>query len=471
MLPQADSPTPRRRRTRKPKLRTRLERSLKWLAPLGVSVPGSGFFFIWWKRLGLNWAIALSVTFLIPVSQFSLLTFAMKRGVPYMMGDFGVTFAAEEWDLHLVGLRGTARNVKISRDARSAPVLTADEIEFNATLSAIVGRLIGRPQIFDEIVVRNGDIRIEQSLSGEWNWAKFVEAVPADRRRAAAIGQYQTRSLVFERVRIEYVENIPSASGGGVIQSTQARVFADDVKGAFTGLVAPASRSELPTTFELEGRSSDGIVQISGRGAFFSPAGETLSTAPVVLKVYLENLGMGAYGRTVSTTSLMPVRGTLRGTVDVERTLERLTCRSTLIADEVEFAPNPRVVLARAEYDRLTYDLRGYRASGPFDPCGLGSGDSGQTASGMLAALNWQTTETAPPSVRLSAARDEQSFGRAVAASVTADITGQLAREAGRRAASLIGEGTGSAVEQQGGNALSKGARSVGRGFKRLFGR
>ena len=471
MLPQADSPKPRRRRSRKLTLRTRLERSLKWLAPLGVSVPGSGFFFIWWKKLGLNWAIALCVTFLIPVSQFSLLNFAMKRGVPYMIGDFGVTFEAEDWDLHLLGLRGTARNVRVSRDARSAPVLTADEVEFNATLGALLGRLIGRPQTFDEIVIRDGDIRIEQSLAGEWNWATFIDTVPSERRRAASIGQYQTHALVFDRVRIEYVENIPSASGGGVIQTTQARVFADDVKGAFNDLVVPSSPADMPTTFELEGRSSDGIVQISGRGAFFSRADETGAAAPLAVKVYLENLGMGAYGRTVSTTSLVPVRGTLRGTVDVERTAERVSCRSTLIADEVEFAPNPRIVLARAEFDRLARDLRGYRASGPFDPCGTGAEDPSQTASGVLASFNTQTTRTAPPSVRLTAARDEQSFGRAVGASVAADITGQLVREAGRRAGALIGESTGAAVEQQGGNALSKGARSVGKGFKRLFGR
>ena len=109
-------------------------------------------------------------------------------------------------------------------------------------------------------------------------------------------------------LRIEYVENIPSASGGGVIQTTQARVFADDVKGAFNDLVVLSSPADMPTTFELEGRSSDGIVQISGRGAFFSRADETGAAAPLALKVYLDNLGMGAYGRSVSTMSLVRVR-------------------------------------------------------------------------------------------------------------------------------------------------------------------
>ena len=470
MLPQAESPKPRKRRPRKPKFRTKLERTLKWFDPLGIGIPGSGFFFHWWKKLGLNWAIALCVTFLVPVSQFSLLNFAMKNGVPYMVGDFGVTFEAEDWDLHLFGLRGTAYNVRLARDARSAPVLTADEVEFNATFGALLGRLLGRPQVFDEIIIRDGDIKIEQALNGDVSWWKFVETVPAGRRRAVSVGQYQTRALIFDRVRIEYLENIPTSSGGGVIQTSQARVYADDVKGTFRDLVVPSSQSDMPTTFELEGRASDGIVQISGRGSFFTSDRQPDAPSLLEVKVYLENFGMGAYARTVSTTSLMPVRGTVRGTVDVKRKgTGGVDCRSTLVADDVELAPNPRIVLVRAEYDQLARDLRGYRASGAFDPCG--TGDDDQSASGMLASFNTQTTLNAPASVRLTASRDEQSFGRAVSAGVTADIANRIAREAGRRTSALFGESTGEAVGQQGGNALTKGARSVGKGFKKLFGR
>jgi hypothetical protein len=452
-------------------LRTRIERTLKWLDPIGIGIPGSGFFLTWWKKLGLNWAIALTITLFIPVSQFSLLNFAMKHGVPYMVGDFGVSFEAADWDLHLLGLRGTAHDVRIVRDARSAPVLTADEIEFNATLSALVGRLMGRRQTFDEIVIRDGDIRIEQSLNGEWNWAKFIETVPSDRRQAVANGQYQTRSLVLDRMRVEYVENIPSASGGGVIQTAQAHVYADDVTGVFRDILVPSAPDHMPTTFELEGRSSDGVVQISGRAAMFSTTTQTDSPTPLELNVYLDNFGMAAYGRTVSTTALMPVKGSLRGTVQITRTGERVTCRSTLVADEVEFVPNPRVVLSSADYDALSRDLRGYRTSGPFNPCDGRDDEPNHTATGVLASFNTQTTLTAPESVRLTAARDAQNFGIDVGSSVTADIANRLAREAGRRAGALVGEQTGEAVEKQGGNALTKGARSVGKGFKKLFGR
>lgn len=451
-------------------LHTRVQQALKRLAPFGISIPGADFFMAWWKKLGLRWTVALCVVIFVPISEISLLNFAMKTGVPYMVGDFGVSFEAEDWDLHLFGLRGTAHNVRLARDGRSAPVLTADEIEFNITLGALIGRLFGRPQLFDEIIIRDADLKLEQSLTGDLNWIQFISSVPAGRRTAVARGQYQTRALVLDRMRIEYLEHIPASSGGGVIQSAQARVFADDVSGFLNDVILPEDAGDMPTTFELKGRTSDGVVQVSGRTALFPPAGQA-SAAPVELKVYLDNLGMAAYGKTVATTSLMPVRGTMRGTVDIRRRGDELTCRSTLIADEVEFAPNPRIVLVRAQYDSLANALRGYRTSGPFDPCTTDIEDPRQTATGVLASFNTQTTLTAPATVREAAMRDEHAFGRSLAASATADITGRLAREAGKRAGALVGGKTGEAAEKQSGNALAKGVRSVGSGFKKLFGR
>ena len=473
---------PRRKRTAKAQLaaepptasdavREQLERAVKWVEPLGLAPRGAGFFFHWWKKLGLNWAIALSITLFVPVSQFSLLNFAMKHGVPQMFGDFGVAFDVGDWDLDLLGLHGTARTVRISRGAGSQPVLTAGAIEFNASLGSIVSWLRGKPQTFDEIIIRDADVKLEQSLTGDWNWGQLLDAVAANRREAVAAGQYQTKILTLDRVRIEYVENIPGRSGGGVIQSAQARIHADDVSGVIRDLVAPKAAADMPTTFELKGRTSDGIVQIAGRGAFFAPVGKDEPTTPLDIKVYLENIGMGAYGRMVSTTSLVPVRGTVRGTLEIKSIAGALRCRSTLVVDGVEFAPNPRIVLVRSQYDQLASDLSGYRTSGPFDPCDVDRHVPNRGATSVLASFNSQTTRTATAIVRAAAARDEQSFGLAMADSATADITGKLAQEAARRAGSLIGGNTGKTVERQGGNALTDGARSVGKGVKKLFGR
>lgn len=473
---------PKRKRSRKPKtpaapvtfgdtIRDRLEGTAKWLEPLGLGVHGSSFFFHWWKRLGLNWAIALCVTLFIPISQFSLLNLAMKYGVPKMFGDLGVVFEVGDWDLHLVGLRGTAHNVRISRDGRSEPVLTADEIEFNASFGALIGRLFGWPQTFDDIIVRDGTLRIERTLAGELNWVQFVDTVAPDRQNALAIGEYQTQGLKIDRLRIEYLEHIPASSGDGVIRSAQARIYIDDINGHVTALVAPTNQAELPTIYDLKGRTADGIVQISGRGAFFPPRGRSATGMLINTKLYLENIGLASYGRMVATTSLLPIRGTVGGTIEVRDTGGAPTCRSTLTADGVEFAPNSQTVLVRNQYDQLAGDLRGYRTSGAFNPCGDERTAGRLTATAVLASFNSQTTSSAPPAVRMAVARDENNFGLTLADSATADLTGKLAQEAARRVGSLVGGNTGDAVEKQGGNALTSGARSVGKGFKKLFGR
>jgi hypothetical protein len=450
--------------------RDRLEKTNHWLEPLGLGVHGAGFFFTWWRKLGLGWAIALALTFSVPLSEYSLLNLAMKHGVPLAFGDFGVRFEAESWDLHLFGVRGTAHKVKLLQDEGSAPVFTANEIEFNATLGALVGRLRNKPQVFDSITVRDAEVHLEQSLAGEWNWMAFLDTVPKDRRDAVARGQYQTRALNFERLHVVYLENIPSNSGGGVIQTAQARIYVDDVTGSIRDLIVPQSSGDLPTRFQWKGRSSDGLVQVSGRGAFFAPDNGGGPPGLLTVKIYLENIGMGAYARMVSTTSLMPVRGTLRGTIDVRSTPSGNICAANLVAEDVQFAPNPRVVLARSQYDQLQNDLRSYKASGAFDPC---EGEyTQQNATAVLASFNAQTTSHASAAVRLAAVRDQKNFGLVLANSATNDLIDRLARQVGRRIpGGAVGAQTGQTLQKEKPNAVTKGVQTIGKGFKKLFGK
>ncbi len=448
--------------------RERLEGVQRWLEPLGLGVHGAGFFFTWWRKLGLNWAIALTLGFFLPLSEFSLLSLAMRHGVPLAFGDFGVQFEAESWDVHLFGLRGTAHKVRLARDDRSAPVLTADEIEFNATLAGLVGRLFDRPQIFDSIDIRGGELHLEQSLAGDWNWAEFIESVPADRRTQVARGQYEARALRFQNLRVVYLENVPSGSGGGVIQTAQARIYVDDVNGSVSNLVAPGSGAEAASRFNWKGRTADGLVEVSGQASFFAPDASAPGSAPFAVRIYLENIGMGAYARMVSTTNLLPVRGNLRGTIDVRRTAADTTCISSIVADDVQFAPNPRLVLARTQYDELEAMLRGYRTSGAFDACAAGQF---RNASTLLASFNAQATTTAPRAVRLAATRDQQSFGAVLASSAASDIGERLGREAVGRLPLRGDTQTGQALQREAPNAVTKGVRTVGKGFKKLFGR
>ena len=478
-------PAPRSRGTEKvsterpnwlTRLRHRLEHWYENLESLGFSVHGAQFFLIWWKRLGIRWSVALFVSFIVPVTQYSLLSMAMNRGVPLMVGDLGVRFEAEDWKLHLWGLRGTARNVRLVRHDRSTPVFTADEIEFNARAWSLLTGLFTKRQHFDEITIRGADVVIEQTLLHEINWRKFLDSVKLERREAVARGDYQSDAIYFDRVRVSYVEETPSNSSSGVIQTTQSRIYVDDVSGEILDLVQAKTSGETPTRFEGKGRSADGIVQVSGRGRIFAPVGQKRGVEALNANVYLENIGMGAFTRMVSTTIILPMRGTLRGTIEFFPTSAGLDCRATLVAEGLHFVRNPQFAIVPAVYRQLDSDLRTFSTSSPFDPCTGGK----NTASGLLASFNSQTTVTAPRSVRTAVLRDERAFGNALADSVTSDVATHLARTVGAQASTLVGAETGAVVENtlapkkgsdgDKSNPVVQGAKGIGKGFKRLFG-
>jgi hypothetical protein len=465
------------------RIRMRFERWYENIEALGFSLHGAQFFLIWWKRLGIRWSLALLFTFIVPLAEYSLLSFVMNQGVPLMIGNLGVRFEAEEWKLHLWGPRGVARKVRLVRDQHSAPVLTADEIEFNVKVKSLVTSLVTKRLHFDEVVIRGADVLVEQSLVHEVNWKKFLDSVKPENRDKVLSGAYQSDAIYFERVRVAYVEETPSNSGNGVIQTTQSRIYVDDVSGEFIDLIQAEKPEETPTRFELKGRSAEGIVQVSGRSRFFAPSGQKRGVEALNAKIYLENIGMGAFSRTVPTTIILPARGTLRGTIEVFPTSTGLDCRSNLLAEGLYFVPNPQYAIVPAVYRQLENDLRTYSASSPFDLC-----KGGRTASGLLASFNSQTTVTAPRSVRLAVARDQQGFGTTLADSITSDLASHFARTAGAQTTAIVGAQTGAVIENAlapkptptpkndekddgtTSNPVVQGAKGIGKGFKRLFG-
>ena len=80
---------------------------------------------------------------------------------------------------------------------------------------------------------------VERSLTGRLNWADFMNAVPPERWREAADGIYQIQAIDLSDFRISYVEHIPGQSGGGVIQTSQARVNIDQIEGTIVDLIRP----------------------------------------------------------------------------------------------------------------------------------------------------------------------------------------------------------------------------------------
>jgi hypothetical protein len=492
------------------------------LSAAELGIPGVGFYLGWWKRLGLRWTLPLLFVIGLPAGAYSTMAHAAGSVVPGWINNFGVAFEAGSWDFSIWGLTATASDVALRADSRAEPVFTAREVEFDGSLRTLLASLFSERAFYNTIVVRGGELHLEQSLTGDWNWSDFLRRVPAERRANALNGLYQANALYVEDAKVVYTEHVPSQSGGGVIQTAQATIFVDDVNGWITDLVRPASADDRPTHFDFKARSADGRIEIRGDAGMFasaetSAAGTATAGSPaapvtvrttsgiesgavasvfsgptVSVRVFLDNIGMGAYGRMVSTTLLQPVRGTLRGSIEVTRTQEGIVCISNLAVDDVQFAPNARLIPVRAQYDTLQRDLVAYRQSGAYDACGTPDSQrridrpSARTLTALLASFNAQTTEDAPMSVQAVAAYDQEQITGTVANAVLADTTGRLAAIMGREVGQLLGPQSGAAIEAALGgksnrdgsvdgqpnsnNPLASGIRSVGSGFKRLFG-
>jgi hypothetical protein len=527
------APVPHQHASLGERFRHRLEHINEWIEATGISLHGVNFGLVWWKKAGLRWTVAAFLAVGLPASGYSTLLYSAARAVPDWIGDFGVEFEAEDWDYHLLSMNAVARNVKLRRNARSEPVFTAAEVEFDGSVWSFLRGLFSPGAYYNEITIRKGEVHVERSLVGSVNWLEFLDAVPARRRDAAMAGLYQIEAVYLEDVRLVYVEHTPGQSGSGVIQTAQATVYVEGITGEIFDLVPPSEAHARPTRFKFDGRSATGIVQISGSAGLFSPGGAThgappsqnasMAQVPVStngtngttgagstngtggtngaagatgtatlagpyydMNIYLGRVGMAAIAQMVPTTRLVSTQGTLQGTIGIDRSQTAFTCTAELQLEDVGFAPNPRPGMTPTQVSALQQDLIGFRVSDTITPCRSQSatsraslttgGASTNSISALVAELNAQATRNAPPSVRVFAALDQQDFAGVVVDASLNELTRQVARRLGLPMPPAIDPLTGqlvavpSANAPAAGNPVSRGLRSLGGGIKRLFG-
>src|SRR5262249_28085288 len=152
---------------------------------------------------------------------YSFLKYAVNSTIPKLVGDFGVEFEAEDWNLHPASLTGIARNVRLRppHDTFAAPVFIADEVEFSGTIGTVLaglgsdllslatlGRLdIGQP--FNEIRITHGELHLELSTTGHLNWTDFWDAVPQKRKDQLKRGLFPVNAVFIDRLKISYIEH------------------------------------------------------------------------------------------------------------------------------------------------------------------------------------------------------------------------------------------------------------------------
>ena len=515
-------------------LRERVDHFWEWLEAASVEVPGVRTFLFLWHKLGLAGTVLVFAVVGAPLGEYSLISVAVNRTVPKLAGDFGMDFDAE-WSYHPFSLKAVARHVKIKppHPAAAPPIFTAAEIEFQGSLASTFSTLWDairlRPlHTFNEITIRKAELHLERSLNGAMNVAEYWERMDERRREELKSGLYHIDAISLDDVKVEYVERVPGHSGGGVIETAQVNIHIDAISGAITDIgpvdlatVQPNRPPPMPTRVSLTARSSDGTLDIQGAVALVEARGEhgapdariqrvalgghdpigASSDSPLYeLYVQLNNIGAAAFTRTVPGLELVATRGVVHGKIVFRD--HAPSCESQAAMVDVEFGPNPNVVLVPARYRDIQQQRQNWSYSGKYDPCeGLNAPNDPASpadanparsaahagATAAVLAFNRQATLTAPPALRSAIARDERKYvGESAADAVLGDASNQVTQRLGQAASKLVGPRTGAALQRSLGdssttssagadqhpasNPVAKGAKSVGHGIKRLFG-
>jgi hypothetical protein len=489
---------------------------------LNTLKPAAGTPRLWLHRIGIKGILLLVFVAGFPLGQYSLIGYAVNSSLPALAGDVGLEFHAEEWAYRPFSLTAVARNVEmrskhdVQRDGK--PLFKAAELEFRGSLFSVLKGAkelltFNRFHTFNEITIRNAQVHLERSRTGALNWSEFEEGFPKERLQDLLSGLYQIKAVVLEDVRVEYIENLSGPSGGGVIQTAQAAVYVDDIRGAITEIARAKPGEDMPSRIKVRARSSDGTIDIDGKLAL-RPSGRLwpnplVAAAPVPgaasqptstadgfgyqLVIELNNIGAAAFVRSMPPTRVTATAGAVSGRLTV-RSSGTPFCVSSLQMERVEFAPNPQLVRSRDEYDVLQRQLQGRVVTREYQGCEAAEqsqetrppsgSDGGQKryasrVVGLTAAFNEQANADAPPDVRAAVARDSQALtGRAANAilnDMTSKFTDDLAAKVGGETGRLLQHAAGTRApgaknEAPDDNAVTRGAKNIGSGIKRLFG-
>jgi hypothetical protein len=508
----------------------RAETAASWISGSGIEILGMHRFLLLWRRLGLVGTVIAFVVIGLPATDYSLLSIAANRTVPRLAGDFGVDFQAE-WSYRPLSLSAVARNVSIRPEhpANAPAFFTASEVEFQGSVSSVIHSLwdaarLHPLQTFNEITVRHGVLRLDRSIQGDLNVSDVWNNVDPDRRADLLSGAFHVKAISFEDGRIEYVEHLSGDSGSGMIQTTEAKVFVDGIAGSLLDVRRLDTRDvtsnevRLPTRLVLAGRVADGTIDARGdlgllvtnvwpvrpasdpqyRAVATTARSADLSDRPgpyYVVRIRVDNIGAAAFTHAVPNLDVVATQGTIQGTLEVS---DNAPCRGDAFATGVKFGPNPTLKGLPARLERMRRVSDSWNYTGTYSPCsplaprGESATDAaGRTmraatsgAAGLVLAFNRQATATAPLPIRAAVARDTQRVtGLKVADAALGDTADALANELGNAATRLVGARTGGVVKQSlhgspgseaapsTENPLTKGAKGIGHGLKRLLGK
>jgi hypothetical protein len=489
-----------------------LERLILLLQDFGVAPSLAERVVSWWRRFGGRPALVLAVVVVMPLLRYEYVPWAMSRAVETLAEGYGLDLAVAAWSGSLTDIKLVGHDVTITTRGsfRERRLLHADTVEFDWSLArglangwtrvgacwtqAILMRSCPLPEeLFHHVAIERATLHLERTMAGAWNTAAAFDVSSVD-ELARLVQGLRIPTIDARELTVTWVEHLPGDSGGGLVEQRTSKLEFAHVAAGIDNLQLPLDARENPSRFTFDGESADGQVSVAGvlNASRFGRDGWAPSYD---LTFQLDNFGAAALARFAAPdATLVPKGGTVHGSLRFASNGEQTTvCRIDLALRDVTYAPNPRSPYTRTGGRALEEQVEPVRinavvaedrlapAAAP-QPMPLPPSDGPRrtpyVATGGRLSERLQTVVTAsalhdaPPLVRGAASFDQATVvdGQLVTPEqISADVAAQLGQAIGGARGATVAKAL-TTRDASGGNAVTRGARSVGRGIRRLFG-
>jgi hypothetical protein len=380
--PSTDPPPPRERRGRGSALRERIDAVLDWMEGAGFGFSWGERLVYWWKHFGLAGMLLIVVAVGYPMARFVWIPSLASGVVTGWLSAKNLDVEIEDWSAAVFDLRATAHDVRISTQASYGrpEVMRASAVTLDMS---IWQRLFSDKGWIESIEIEGPSIYVERLLSGRWNWEDLLDPgtgggqlppLKDDVQLASSAQRKERTGLIVPRLkmrdlRIQWVENLPGDSGGGLIRSSKATIYIDDVNLLAQNFYAPRDRARGATPFAVEGRTADGRVSIRGAfdpdivdptapragGPYLTGFGNRRAT--LTTSVYFENVGAATLASILYPASITPSSGTVSGRVDVTLYDSDVRCETDLVLRNVTWSADAESPHLRVRHGALRREL------------------------------------------------------------------------------------------------------------------
>lgn len=446
----------------------------------------------WWRRFGGRQAALLVLAVSMPLIRFEYLPHTLSSAAETLAEGYGVDLKVGDWETSLTDIKVTAKDVEITANGpyRDKRLFRAHAVEFDWSLmrglsgglarlrgcwTAVFGSECRMPEeVFHKITVDGATIYMERTLAGAWNTedAFKVKSLEALQK---AVQRWQIPAIEGNDVSVSWVEQLPGDSGGGLVEQRTSSMDFTKVNLAIEDLQVPVDDRDNPSHFRFDGQTADGQVSVKGSFNVSRWAkGEWAPSSDVTYR--LVNVGAATFGRFAAPdATVQPKAGRVDGTVHIARVGDEVSvCDMQMQFRDVTYGANPRSPYYQIGGPTFVDEVGLLRISRAVskDCKAIDGLQDVRTTQAIQTLMTSTALEEASPVVRTAAGFDSATVveGRTpTRAEITSQLSGQLgqklAGEKGAVMAQALAEDDG-----KGGNVVSRGARGLGRGIKRLFG-